>query len=646
MIKEQIIKDLAKALKTLRIPKDKIKLEHPALRRVQGKPDHGDYATNVALVTFKKRPKKLKTEAKLPLDWANKIVNTWRLSGLPEYIAKVEVAKPGFINLWLDEKALVAQLERVLKEKSRFGKSFDPELKTEGLTSLKRKKILLEHTSPNPQTTIMLGHLRNNFLGMSMAHILEFLGAKVTKDCIVNDRGIHISRAMWGYLVFGRKRTGLNKSQLLRFKKVTDSQIKKVSANADWQELIGEWTKKKSNWWRPSELGLKTDHINLIWYVLGSRAYELFPEVKDQVQEILVAWEGGEKVVKALWRQILNWSAKGYEHTYQRIGSVHDYVWYEHKLYRVGKDLVERGVKKGVFRKLPDGAVLSDLSKYELPDAILRKSDGTALYHTFDINLTKKKRKKFPSDLYIWDIGNEQILYLKQLFAMCEQLGIGKRSDYFHLNYALINLKGGGKMSTRTGDVIKADEVLDELHQRALEVIKSTDQELRGKLTKKQLDELAETVALGAIKYSLLKYARETTIYFDPEESLALEGNSGPYLQYTYARCRSVMRRAGSTKHQAPSTNIKFNLEELALLRTIYQFPEVVAEAGENYAPNLICNYLFDLAQKYNLFYNKHSILKARSQKLRNFRLALTAAVAQVLKNGLSLLGIQAPERM
>jgi arginyl-tRNA synthetase len=642
MIKEQIRKDLAKALKGLRIPKDKIKLEHPANL------EHGDYATNVALATFKKRPKKLRPETKLPLDWANKIVNTWRLSGLPEYIAKVEVAKPGFINLWLDEKALATQLERVLKEKNRFGK----------LNNFKGKKILLEHTSPNPQTTIMLGHLRNNFLGMSMALILEFLGAKVTKDCIVNDRGVHISRAMWGYLVFGRKRTGLKKSQLLRFKKVSDSQIKKVSAKVDWKELLNEWSKKKSNWWKPNELGIKADHINLIWYVLGSRAYEMLPEVKGQVQDILVAWEGGEKVVRALWRQILGWSAKGYEDTYNRIDSLHDHVWYEHKLYKVGKDLVEKGVKKGVFRKLPDGAVVSDLGKYGLTDAILRKSDGTALYHTFDINLTKKKRKRFPSDLYIWDIGNEQILYLKQLFAMCEQLGIGKREDYFHLNYALINLKGGGKMSTRTGDVIKADEILDELHQRALEVIKSTNQELRGKLSKKELSELAETVALGAIKYSLLKYARETTIYFDPEESLALEGNSGPYLQYTYARCRSVLRKANEKtkkpKNQKTKSvsqflsfsGSKFNSEEMSLLRTIYQFPEVVAEAGENYAPNLICNYLYDLAQKYNLFYNKHSILKARSQKLRNFRLALTAAVSQVLKNGLTLLGIKSPERM
>lgn len=635
MIQEEIKKDLAKALKTLRIPADKIQLEHPA------NPEHGDYATNVALVTFKQRPKATREETKLPFDWASKIVNTWRLSGMPEYLAKIEVVKPGFINLWLKNEVFGNELERVLTEAGKYGSSAD----------FKGKKILLEHTSPNPQTTIMLGHLRNNFLGMTIANIFEFLGAKVTKDCIVNDRGIHTCRAMWGYLVFGRKGAGLKKSKILNFEKLTDSQIKKESAKVNWQELLKKWSKKKSNWWMPSDLGLKPDHTNLIWYVLGSKAYKILPEVKEQVEAMLIAWEAEDKKILSLWRQILGWSAKGYEDTYQRIGSHHDDVWYEHKLYKGGKELIEKGLKKKVFKKLPDGAVLSDLKDYGLTDTILQKSDGTALYHTFDINLTLQKRKKSPSGLYIWDIGNEQTLYLKQLFAMCEQLGIGKREDYFHLNYALINFKGGKKMATREGMVVKADEVLDELHRRAEELIKSTDQELRGKLDKKQLEKLAETVALGAIKYSLLKYGRETTIYFDIDESLALEGNSGPYLQYTYARCQSVLKKAQDGKgsklqSKLSVSGIKLNNEEMNLLRSFYKFPEVVQEAGENYAPNLICNFLYDLAQKYNLFYNKHSILKAKNQKSKDFRLAVTAAVGQVLKNGLTLLGISAPERM
>lgn len=621
MFQNQLKKDFSKALKKLKITDKDLEFEHPA------NPEHGDYSTNIALLVKKK-------DFPTPFDLANKIVNTFRSLGLPEYIAKIKVEGPGFINIWLKNELLVNHLLRVLKEKDRYGSS-----------SLDKRKILLEHTSPNPQTTIMLGHLRNNFLGMAMANILEFLGAKVTKDCIVNDRGIHMSRAIWGYLVFGQKGKGLKKSQLLNFKKISNTQIKKIATKADWRELIDTWGKKKSDWWQPEELGLKSDHTNLIWYVLGSRAYGLSEKVKSQVGELLVDWEKEDKAVWQIWRQILNWSVRGYEDTYKRIGSVHDFVWYESKLYKKGKELVSKGLKKGVFRK-SEGAIVSNLEKYGLPDTILIKSDGTAVYHVFDINLTLQKQTRFPSDLYIWDIGVEQTLYLKQLFAMCEQLGIGKREGYFHLAYDLINFKGGKKMSTRKGEIVKGDEILDELHQRALEIIKSSNQALRGKLTKKQLEQLAETVAVGAIKYSLLKFSRETTIQFDIDESLALEGNSGPYLQYTYARCQSVLRKAETKGIPLSEELPQLEIEEVALLRTIYKFPEVIQEAGENFAPNLICNFLFDLAQKYNLFYNKQPILKAESEELKNFRLALTMTVGQVIKNGLYLLGIETPEKM
>ncbi len=621
MFQNQLKKDFSKALKKLKITDKDLEFEHPA------NPEHGDYSTNIALLVKKK-------DFPTPFDLANKIVNTFRSLGLPEYIAKIKVEGPGFINIWLKNELLVNHLLRVLKEKDRYGSS-----------SLDKRKILLEHTSPNPQTTIMLGHLRNNFLGMAMANILEFLGAKVTKDCIVNDRGIHMSRAIWGYLVFGQKGKGLKKSQLLNFKKISNTQIKKIATKADWRELIDTWGKKKSDWWQPKELGLKSDHTNLIWYVLGSRAYGLSEKVKSQVGELLVDWEKEDKAVWQIWRQILNWSVRGYEDTYKRIGSVHDFVWYESKLYKKGKELVSKGLKKGVFRK-SEGAIVSNLEKYGLPDTILIKSDGTAVYHVFDINLTLQKQTRFPSDLYIWDIGVEQTFYLKQLFAMCEQLGIGKREGYFHLAYDLINFKGGKKMSTRKGEIVKGDEILDELHQRALEIIKSSNQALRGKLTKKQLEQLAETVAVGAIKYSLLKFSRETTIQFDIDESLALEGNSGPYLQYTYARCQSVLRKAETKGIPLSEELPQLEIEEVALLRTIYKFPEVIQEAGENFAPNLICNFLFDLAQKYNLFYNKQPILKAESEELKNFRLALTMTVGQVIKNGLYLLGIETPEKM
>ncbi len=621
------------------IKPEQIILDHPE------NPDHGDYSTNIAL--------RLKRPEEFPSAWdfANAIVNAWRTVGLAAYVGRVEVVQPGFINIWLQNDVLINQLSEVLRKKDKFGQS----------ESLKGKKILLEHTSPNPQTTIMLGHLRNNFLGMTMTNILTALGVKVTRDCIVNDRGVHLCRAIWGYLVFGRKKSGLVKAAILDFKNITETDLKKAISGIKWQDLLGEWQKKKSAWYQPKDLKLKPDHANLIWYVLGSQAYELSEKVKKQVEEILVAWETEAEAcpsksciaersgVRRIWQQILVWSAKGYEQTYQRIGSIHDWVWHESDHYQEGKEIVELGLKKKVFRK-SEGAIVTDLSRCNLSDTVVAKSDGTALYLTQDLALTRLKMSKFPSDLYIWDIGMEQTLYFKQLFAICEQLGFADKDKLFHLAYALINFKGGGKMATRKGDVVKADEILDELKSRALEIIKSSNQELRGKLSKNQLNELAEKVAVGAIKYSLLKFSRETTIYFDIDESLALEGNSGPYLQYTFSRCQSVLNKSKKTSF-APGTieklsDLNISSLEILLLRTIFHFPEVILEAGKSYAPNMICNYLFDLAQKYNLFYNKYPIIKAKPAKLADFRLSLTAAVGQIVKNGLTLLGIETPRKM
>jgi len=587
----QLKKDFAKALKKLKISDKKLEFEHPV------NPEHGDYATNFAMRVKKKG-------ALTPFDLANQIVNTFRSLGLPEYIAKIKVESPGFINIWLKNEYLSNQLERVLKEKQKYGSS----------NLGKGKPILLEHTSPDPIKTIHVGHLRNNFLGLTMARILETQGYKVTKDCINNDRGTHVSQAMWGFLVFAKKRT-LSRKKMVEFK-VTNAEIKKIAKKANWQELLEEWSRQPRSWLSPKDLGLKTDHFDLVVYSLGARAEDLVKGVKDQVREMLQEWEKIEKKVRSLWKKIINWSLAGYKVTYERIGSLHDYVWHESRLYEGGKELVRKGVKKGIFRELPDGAILSDLGDYGLTNVILIKSDGTALYHTFDLNLTKQKRKKFPAKLYIWDIGNDQILYLKQLFAMCEQLGIGKESDYFHLNYGYVYLKGKGKMSSRKGEVIKADELLDTAHQQALEIIKQSAPELRKVKTKKEKEEVAEMVGLAALKYGLLKFSREKDIQFDIEESVSLEGDSGPYLQYTYARCRSVLRKA-NTKDQPLSEKLpQLETEEVTILRTIYKYPEILEEAAGLYAPNLVCNFLFDLAQKYNLFYNKQPILKAESEEL------------------------------
>ncbi|MBU1127052.1 arginine--tRNA ligase, partial [Patescibacteria group bacterium] len=504
------------------------------------------------------------------------------------------------------------------------------------------KKILLEHTSPNPQTTIMLGHLRNNFLGMAVSRILEFSGAEVKKDCIVNDRGIHLSKALWGYLVFAKKGV-LKESELLEFKKISDKRLGRIVKKVEWENILEKWSAKRKGWLTPSDLNLKPDHTNLIWYVLGSRAYESYKNVKSQISEMLVSWEEKNKKIIDLWEQIMEWSREGYEKTYKRIGSEHDWFWKESDHFQKGKEIIEKGLKKGVFKK-SEGAVVTDLAKYSLSDTIVSKSDGTALYITQDIALTELKKQKFPSDLYIWDVGSEQKLYLKQLFAVCEQLGIGKRDQFFHLDYALINFKGKAKMSTRKGDVVKADEVLDLLKTRAKAIIKSSNQDLRAKLKKSGLEKLAEDVSLGAVKYSLLKHGRNTVMQFDIDESLELEGNSASYIQYTFARACSVLEKAKEKDFTNFSLE-ELEEEELDLLRVFYKFGEVVEEASRSYAVSLICNFLFDLAQKYNIFYTNCPILES-SQTLKKRRLALTGAASQIIKNGLTLLGIKALEKM
>lgn len=608
---------------------EQINIEHPA------ESSHGDYSSNIAL--------KLKLENLSPFDLATRIVNGTRKQGLPEWLGKIDVVAPGFINLWLGEEYLSAQVSEVLLEGNDYGQN----------DSLKNKKILLEHTSPNPQTTIMLGHLRNNFLGMAVSRILESSGAKVTKDCVVNDRGIHLCRAMIGYLIFAKKGK-ISLKSLENFREITSEQIAKTIANLTWQELLSQWQVKPKDWLTGEDLKLKPDHANLIWYVLGSKAYELSEEIQNQAKEMLVAWENKDKEVRKLWEQIMDWSKEGYKETYQKIGSLHDYVWYESDHYEEGKDIVEEGLKKNVFR-ISEGAVVTDLERYGLTDNVVQKKDGTALYLTQDLALTRLKTKKFPSDLYIWDIGQEQDYYFKQLFAVCEQLGIGKREKFFHLSYALINFKGGGKMATRQGNVVTADEILEEMEKKASAIIKDSNQELRGKMSLGEQKDLAKSVALAGLKYSMLKFARETTMFFDPEESLSLEGDSGPYLQYVYARCQSVLKKSLTEKSKRVEDSFDsaqdkraskgYNNEEMTLMRAIYKFPEIVVKAAQNYSPNIICNYLFDLAQKFNNLYNQHSILQSDSEE-RKMRLGLTAATSQIIKNGLNLLGIETPERM
>ena len=687
--KTQIINSLQKV-----VGKIEINLEIPE------REEFGDYATNIALVMFgndqfpiSNLQENLKSKIlnlKSPHELAETIVSLLKSDKeLTKIVDKIQVAGPGFINFHINNDVLLnklmqidsannetdyrsGEMQSVIPAKAGIYTNNDFPQQTDGFVYgqsdlFKGKTILIEHTSPNPQTTIMLGHLRNNFLGMSVANLFDFLGAKVTRDCIVNDRGVHICRSIWGYLVFANKNDGLKKEELKNYKDVAEEKMAGKIKGLNWKELLRKWSDNPADWFTPDELELKPDHANLIWYVLGSKAYKSDESVRKQVGEILQVWEREEKDVWKIWKQILDWSAKGYKETYERIGSIHDHVWHESALYKGGKEFIEKGLKKGVFVK-SEGAIVTNLAKYKLPDTVAIKSDGTSTYLVFDINLTAEKQRRYPSDLYIWTIGQEQSLYFQQLFSVCEQLGLGKKDDFFHLSYALINFKGGGKMATREGSVVMADEILDELETKVKKII--NDDIKKKKREGVNMDELAHDVALGAVKYALLRYGRGTTAFYDTNESISLNGNSGPYLQYTFARAQSVLHKAQNT-HTANSLQsiedqnaddnpelmakmkaedsgplaMSINEEEKSLLRHLFHFPEIIESAAQNYAPNFICNYLYELAQKFNSFYSKHKIL-VDDPLVLEFRVRLASATGTVLKSGLNLLGIDSPERM
>lgn len=601
-LKEEIAKAVSGLYPKLKLNSEAVSLEHPT------REEHGDYSSNISLILAKRlneNPRKI----------AEKLVEKLDQSGSENVVEKVEIAGPGFINFTLTkEKQVKAGIEEVLAGKEKFGSG----------DWGSGKKWLIEHTSPNPNKAMHLGHLRNNVTGMAIANLWEFSGVKVYRDDIDNNRGIAIAKLMWGFLKFGRK----------------DEKNDKTDVNY--------WFDHQDEWLTPEEKKIRPDRFVDELYTAASKDFEDH-EVEEKVRKLVVDWERHDEKNWALWKKVLDYSYQGQQMTLARLGNKWDKVWHEHEHYQMGKDIVEEGLKKGVFRKTDDGAILTNLETYGLPDTVVIKRDGTALYITQDLALTKLKRETFKPDKIHWVIGPEQSLALKQMFAVCEQLGIGKIGDYVHIAFGYMSIKGKGKMSSRSGNVVYIDELLDEAKKEVETIMKASNKggEFR--------DEISEKVAVGAVKYSVLKVGRLVDTAFDFETSLSFDGDSGPYLQYTYARARSVLRKAVADNFQTilSDKSYQFTNEELAILRWLYRFPEMVEMAARQYAPNIVCSYLFELAKRFNNFYNNVQILKGESGRSgqdeeyrRNFRLALTAAVGQVLKNGLNLLGIEALERM
>lgn len=528
-----------------------------------------------------------------PVDAATKTAEALNAdTEVAEYF-KVSAMAPGFINFHVTNKFLLTVLEDVISAGADYGKN----------EMYAGQTWVVEHTSPNPNKAMHIGHLRNNAVGMAIARSIEASGAKnVIYDMIDNNRGIAIAKAMWGYLA---------------------SKNKQGISDKD----VHYWVGHTEEWFTPADANIKSDHYIGECYQFGADAYKANEETAKAINQMVVDWESDEPDTWALWKQITDWSHQGINETLTILKNRFDNQWHEHEHYKMGKDFVEKGLSTGIFKKLPDGAVLSNLESFKLPDTILLKSTGTALYITQDIALTNLKRDKFKADKMIWVIGPEQGMAMKQVFAICEQLGIGKKEDYIHIPYGLVKVRDESgvakKMSSRGGSTLYIDDLIDTVTEQ----LTATD---RG-----YSKELAQDIAVSAIKYAILKIGRNSDVTIDLDNVISLEGDSGVYILYTYGRMNSLLGKAD----QSTVTEAVFADAERDLIMQLLYYPQWVQSAAKDFAPNLIAESLLKLAQTFNTFYGQERIISEDANATAK-KLMLTKAITVAYKNGLELLGM------
>ncbi|MTK53870.1 arginine--tRNA ligase [Paludibacter sp.] len=480
--------------------------------------------------------------------------------------------------------------------------------------------VMIEYSSPNTNKPLHLGHIRNNLLGFSLGEIVKANGQKLVKTNIVNDRGIHICKSMLAWQKFGNGET-------------------------------------------PASSGKKGDHLVGDYYVKFDQEYkaqikELMAQGQSEedakrnapmiveAQEMLRKWEAGDEEVRNLWKTMNGWVYAGFDETYKKMGVDFDKIYYESQTYLEGKSKVEEGLAKGVFYRREDGSVWADLTNDGLDEKLLLRADGTSVYMTQDIGTAKLRFDDFPIDKMVYVVGNEQNYHFQVLSILLDKLGFKWGKDLVHFSYGMVELPEG-KMKSREGTVVDADDLIEEMVGTARE----TSQEL-GKLdgcTEEEAENIARMVGLGALKYFILKVDPRKNMTFNPKESIDFNGNTGPFIQYTHARIKSVLRKAADMQLVATvDADAALNLseKEISLVQMLADFPSIVKEAGDEYSPAVVANYVYDLAKEYNQFYHDHSILKEENEQLRAFRLTLSRNIAKVIKTGMSLLGIEVPERM
>jgi len=490
---------------------------------------------------------------------------------------------------------------------------------TYGFVSPKReeKAVMVEYSSPNTNKPLHLGHVRNNLLGYSVAEILKASGKKVYKTQIINDRGIHICKSMLAWERFGNGETP--ESTGLKGDKLVGNYY--VKFDQEYKKQIHDLISKGS-----SEDDAKKQAPILI-----------------EAQNMLLKWEAGDEDVVALWKKMNGWVYDGFAQSYKNLGVDFDTLYYESNTYLLGKEFITEGLKSGVFQKEEDGSVWCDLTEDGLDKKIVQRSDGTAVYMTQDIGTAIQRIKDFPDvGGMVYTVGNEQDYHFQVLFLILKKLGFEWAKNLYHLSYGMVDLPSG-KMKSREGTVVDADDLIEDMASTAEEI----SEEL-GKLdgySPEEKMELYKTIGLGALKYYVLKVDPKKRILFDPKESIDFQGNTGPFIQYTYARIQSILRKA-NLKDGGSGNTTSLHPKEKELIKQIQLFPEVVQNAADNYSPALIANYTYDLVKEFNSFYQNVSILGADNENEKAFRVQLSHVVANTIKNSFGLLGIQVPKRM
>ena len=532
-------------------------------------------------------------------------------------VAAFNVIK-GFLNLTIASATWI-QLLNEIQADEQYG--FVKATETSPL-------VMIEYSSPNTNKPLHLGHVRNNLLGNALANILAANGNKVVKTNIVNDRGIHICKSMLAWKKYGNGETPENSGKkgdhlvgdyYVAFDKHYKAEVKELMAEYKAQGMSDEEAKAKA---------------------------EAASPLMQEAREMLVKWEAGDPEVRGLWEMMNNWVYAGFDETYKKMGVSFDKIYYESNTYLEGKEKVMEGLEKGFFFKKEDGSVWADLTAEGLDHKLLLRGDGTSVYMTQDIGTAKLRFADYPIDKMIYVVGNEQNYHFQVLSILLDKLGFEWGKSLVHFSYGMVELPEG-KMKSREGTVVDADDLMEEMIATA----KETSQEL-GKLdglTQEEADDIARIVGLGALKYFILKVDARKNMTFNPKESIDFNGNTGPFIQYTYARIQSVLRKAAESGIVIPEqipTGIELSEKEEGLIQMVADFAAIVKQAGEDYSPSIIANYTYDLVKEYNQFYHDYSILREENEAVKVFRIALSANVAKVVRLGMGLLGIEVPSRM